>query len=332
MKTLKGSEEYEQVGDKMRIGTIFNFSLCIILAFSSVVFHESVRTEESSTTTVFTDPLMVQPTDLGQNFVVNINVSNVVDLYGWQTGITFNPVVLDCTGFFEGEFLKRSNETTLFVSHYKDMNNTLGIVYFRGNCLLGPVSGVDGSGQLAYATFKSIATGVSDFHLTDVVLLNSNLEEITFEVAETFTVPLFETNYPVGIADNLTGENSPANPPLSGMFGTVFNAGEKEVSFDAFSMNDWFCELEVPKTLLRSSSPSGWTVKVDGASVPYTATENDTHTLLYFEHGQGSHTVEIIGTEVATPLPESPMMLVALLGLASLALVFLGLKRRKVSI
>jgi hypothetical protein len=295
----------------------------------------NVRAEESSTATIFTDPLTLQTTDLGQTFVVNINVSNVVDLYGWQAGITFNPEVLECTGFYEGEFLDRSGEPTLFMKHYSDMNNTLGIVYYRGDTILGPVPGIDGSGQLAYATFGSIGIGVSDFHLTDVIFVNSHVEQIMFEVKESFTVPLSGTNYRVAIVDNLTGQGSPQNPPLTGMFSAAFNASGKEVSFAAVSVKTWFCELSVPKTLLSSDVPSGWTVKVDGASVPYTATENTTHTSLHFEHEQGSHVVEVIGTNVANiliPIPSLPpaaIILIAFLGLASLALALLDLRKTR---
>jgi hypothetical protein len=320
---------------RMRIRGVVSLVLCVILAVSSAMFLGRVRAEESSTTTIFTDPLSVQTTSVGQTFVVNINVSNIVDLYGWQAGMTFNPEVLECTGFYEGEFLKRSQETTTFMLHYKDMNNTLGIVYYRGETLLGPVPGINGSGQLAYATFRSIGIGVSDFHLTDVILVNSHVEQITFDVKESLTIPLSGTNYGVTIVDNLTGQNSPLNPPLSGMFSPGFNVSEKEVSFAAVSIETWFCRLSVPKTLLNGSATSGWSVKVDGASVPYTATENATDTSLYFEHAQGSHLVEVIGTGVATGpthipgLPLTTIMLIAFLGLAGLILALLDLRKTR---
>jgi hypothetical protein len=319
----------------MGIRGILSAVLCVVLVVSSVMFLGSMKAQGPSTATVFTDPLTIQTTDLEETFIVNLNVSNVVDLYGWQAGITFNPEVLECTGFFEGEFLKRSEQMTLFLSHYKDMNNTLGIVYYRGDTILGPVPGVNGSGQLAYATFRSKRVGVSDFHLTDVILINSHVEQILFEVKESLTVFLSGTNYDVAIVDNLTGQGSPANPPLSGMFSAAFNASEKEVHFSAVSVGAWFCELNVPKTLLSSNVSSAWTVKVDGAPISYTASENDTHTSLYFEHAQGSYVVEVIGTDVAkglTPIPGLPpavIILVAFLGLAGLTLALLDLRKTR---
>jgi hypothetical protein len=139
----------------------------------------------------------------------------------------------------------------------------------------------------------------------------------------------------VAIVDNLTGESNPVNPPLSGVFGAAFNVGEKEVSFAAVSAKNWFCKVSVPKTLLTSTATSGWTVKVDGASVPYTATENTTHTSLYIEHAQGSHMVEVIGTDVPNTsisipsLPPTVIILFVLLGVASLTLALLDLRRTR---
>jgi len=56
---------------------------CVVLAVSSVMLLGSVRAQGSSAAKVFTDPLTVQATDLDQTFIVNVNVSDFVDLYGW---------------------------------------------------------------------------------------------------------------------------------------------------------------------------------------------------------------------------------------------------------
>jgi len=318
---------------RMKLKGLLGLVLCVFLAGSSVILLDTVAGEESQTTRIFTDPSGVQLADISQNFTVNINISNVVDLYAWQTGITFNPGVLECTGFYEGEFLRRSDETTIFVKHIKDMNNTLGIVYFRGCCLLGPVPGVNGSGQLAYVTFRSIGIGVSDFHLTDVLLLNTELEDVKFEVVESFTVPAYEIDYGVKIANNLTGVSNPTDPPLSGVFDTAFSMPDKKISFDALTIEDWFCQVSIPKELLRCNALSEWTIKVDGAPISYIATENATYTSLHFNHSKGNHTVEIIGTEIIkAPDLAPPLILVAavaLLGLVSLTVALLDFKKTR---
>jgi len=307
----------------------------MLLTNSSVILLNTVNAQESSTTEIFTDPLTVQATDIGQNFTVNINISSAVNLYAWQTGITFNPAVLECTGFYQGEFLRRSNETTIFLEHFKDMNNTAGIVYMRGCCILGPKPGISGSGKLAYATFRSIGTGVSDFHLTDILLVSSDVEDIEFEVEESFTANLQGTNYGIKIVNNLTGENNPTNPPLSGVFVTTFSSNEKKISFNARTVSDWFCQLSVPKALLRCNTLSEWTIEVDGTHIYYTATENSTHTSLIFKHGKGNHTVEVIGTEIGAEVPVVPsplllfVMAAALLGLVALIIALIDLKKTR---
>jgi hypothetical protein len=297
--------------------------IALVASFPAAALLSSVSGQESPATKIFTDPLTIQTTDVGQTFTVNINVSNVIDLYAWQTGITFSPAVLECTGFYEGEFLKSSGDETLWLQHYLDINNTLGIVYMRGDVILGPKPGIDGSGRLVYATFTSVGIGVSDFHLTDLILLNSKQENIGFEVRESLTVSLEGVNYGVDIANNLTGEYGSSLSPLSGVFDTAFNTSDKTISFDANGLENWYCEVSVPKTLLKCNNLTEWTVRVDDNPILYTATENDTHTLLLFEHDKGNHRVEIAGTESA-PIDELALPIFFIVFAATLGLLALS--------
>ncbi|MBX5328776.1 MAG: cohesin domain-containing protein [Candidatus Bathyarchaeia archaeon] len=319
---------------------LFALVLCTFLVIFSHVITSTVTAEEAPTTTIFTDPLVLQPTELNQNFNVNINISNVVDLYAWQAGITFNPNILECTGFYEGAFLKDgSMASTIFVKHYKDMDNTLGIVYFRGCCLLGPVQGVNGSGQLAYVTFKSVGIGVSELHLTDIILLNSKLEDIEFEVVESLNVFLSGTYHSVEIVNNLKGLQNAEQPPVSGVFDTSFSMDEKEISFDIMSESAWFCQVNVPKSVLMCSIPSEWTIKLNGTPISYTVSENATHTSLYFEYDKGNYSIEIVGKEIPSEPPPAPppspsvppliLAATALLGFFALTVALLDFKKTK---
>lgn len=318
----------------MRLKIFVALISTVLLASALSILFNTVGAEKPLTTVIFTDPSTVQATAIGQNFTININISNVVDLYAWQTGITFNPEVLECTGFYEGEFLKRAGVRPLFVEHWKDMNNTLGIVYFRGCVFIGPVPGVNGSGQLAYVSFRSVGIGLSDFHLTDILLINSQLEDIEFELIETFTVQTYGINYGIEIVNNLTGIQNAPDPPLSGTFNPAFSREDKKISFNEFSADDWFCEVTIPKTLLRCDVLSDWTVGVNGSPVFYAATENATHTLLYFTHSNGGYTVEVIGTEVVgSPQPPLDPPLEFLTGVAIagfIALMAAVLELRKI--
>lgn len=275
------------------------------------VIHVTKLVEKPQVATISTDPSVVQSATVGQNFTVNINISNVTALYGWQTGVTFNSTVLKCTGLYEGEFLRRSNTSVIFVNDAIDGGGILKL----GASLFGDRSGVNGSGQLAYATFTSVGIGVSDVHLTDVLLFNGKLggipfevveRGIPFEVVEIFTVLINETIYGVGITENFTGTGNAY--ALSGVFNIAFDVQDKKLSFDAHATEDWFCQVSVPKELLSCNSSSGWMVNVDEAPVSYTVTENTTHTALYFGHDKGNHSVEIIGTDViGESLPNLPV-------------------------
>jgi len=319
---------------KMKLKTALGLLLFAFLMSSSVMLLNTVAAGEQNTTRIFADPPVLETTGVGESFTVNINVSDVIDLFAWQAGITFNPGVLECTGFFEGEFLRRPGGSTVFAKHAMDMNNTLGIVYCRGCCLLGPVPGVNGSGQLAYVTFTSVGIGVSDFHPTDLILLDDNLGDIPFEAMESFTVPVNGTSYGIVIKDNLTGVANQASAPLSGVFATAFSVNDKKISFDTLATKDWYCQVSVPKELLRCDALSGWTVKVDGVPGSYDATENTTYTALYFRREEGNHTVEISGTEIIGGLPKNlapPLLIVAvaLAGSATLVMAIIDLRKTR---
>jgi len=80
---------------------------------------------------------------------------------------------------------------------------------------------------------------------------------------------------------------------------------DKKLSFDVTGLNGTvgFCNVTIPKDLLNA--PLGqWTVLVNDAPVippELLATENDTHTSIYFTYTTSTHKVEIIGAAVATP-------------------------------
>ena len=274
--------------------------LTLIFTTSAITFQlNSVQVEAKSEiiTRIFVDPPTITTTEIGETFTVNINISDVVDLFAWQAGVTFNPSVLNGTGFYQGEFLKRGG-TTIWVES-REINNTAGIAYFCGSSLLGPVPGVNGSGQLAYLTFEAAGLGTSNFHLTDVLLVQATeLELIEFVYEDVFTAAVNAVNYDVKIANNMTGVESPEDPPASGLFKHSFNQTDKEIGFDVVTKYDTYYNITIPKSLLRCNLTSEWIVKVDGEPVPFTPIEGDTYTSLYLEHHNGTHEIEIVGTEV----------------------------------
>ena len=290
----------------------YNFTGMLTLAFN---VQTAKVVAEPQATTVFVDPPTIKGTAVGENVAVNINISNVTDLSGWQAGMTFNPAVLECTGYYEGEFLKTRQawNGTIWLppwqSHIPRWDNSKGVVYPHGCCMItlkdppGPVpgSGVNGSGQLGYFTFKVIGTGVSDLHLTDVVLVNSLGGFIPFEVEDIFTVSWGGVDYSAETISNLTGIYDPPDPPSSGLFDHTFSPQEKKMTFNVITHHDSFYKATIPKAILGSDNLSGWTVKIDGSPVPFVPTESPTDTSLQFIYHNGTHKIEIIGTESGKP-------------------------------
>ncbi len=302
---------------KMRviIAMVTLFLVTLLVTSASTM---SVVADPQASATVFVDPMTIEGIVIGENVTVNINVSNVTDLYGWQAGVTFNPDVLNCTGYYEGEFLKRADVTTLWLNQTPPWDNTEGVVYFHGCCLLGPVSGVSGSGQLGYLTFEVVGTGVSDLHLTDVILVNSNLESTSHEVLDTFTVSWGEVDFSVETISNLTGIWGESS---SGLFNHTFSQPEKEISFDVITPYDNCYNLTIPAELLGGDL----TILIDNVPKDFILTQNATHTSLYFTHSHSTHNIKIKGT---TAIPEFPSFLILPLFMIATLLAVIVYRRK----
>jgi hypothetical protein len=116
---------------------------------------------------IYVDP---QTTVIGpeQNFTIDVRISGVSDVYAWQFKLSWNNTLLDSPSLEEGTFLKNTS-STFFIPQ---TNATGG--YVLADCtLLGPISGVNGSGVLARIQFHVSSNGSCSLHLYDATLENS---------------------------------------------------------------------------------------------------------------------------------------------------------------
>lgn len=128
----------------------------------------------SPITTVSVSPTNVTAQlEIDQTFIINITLSNVNDLYVWQVGMTFNSTILEALSFAEGSFLKEIG-TTLWAPG--TINNTVGIIHYHASALAANVTGASGNGTLGTITFKVKGYGNSTLPLTEVIMLDSQLE------------------------------------------------------------------------------------------------------------------------------------------------------------
>lgn len=135
----------------------------------SMMYISSVS---ASPTMVSVDPSSIVNPGLGPGtaFAVDIAVTDVVDLYGWEFKLYYLTGVLTATGIVEGSFLKAGGTTFFSVKEVDDgYNATHGRVWAYCT-LLGVPDGVDGNGVLATVDFTVDAVGESPLALRDTKL------------------------------------------------------------------------------------------------------------------------------------------------------------------
>jgi hypothetical protein len=105
---------------------------------------------------------------IGQNITVNIDVSNVTDLYGWEFKLGWNNTVLELLNVTEGPFLK-SNGATFFTSKINSTDPHIIVDCTR----LVDLPEANANGALATITFQVLQLGDCDLNLYDTTLVNS---------------------------------------------------------------------------------------------------------------------------------------------------------------
>ncbi|MFN0167837.1 MAG: cohesin domain-containing protein [Bryobacteraceae bacterium] len=129
--------------------------------------------------TTFAGTISIQPSattlPLGSPLSLDVNVSGISDLYAWQFDIAFNPAVLSANNVTEGALF---SSVGVFFSP-GTIDNTAGTITFIGDSLSGPGPGISTDGTLAQIVFTAIGPGSSVIDLSNVILLDSNLNDIT---------------------------------------------------------------------------------------------------------------------------------------------------------
>lgn len=135
-----------------------------LLIFTICVAGSSARAD-----TIQVDPASTTVT-VGETFSLYVDVSNISDLYAYQFDLTFTPGVLLATNVTEGPFLADVG-TAFFLPGTID--NGGGTIALNADTLIGPISGVTGSGTIAVFDFEALAAGPGTVTLANVFLLDS---------------------------------------------------------------------------------------------------------------------------------------------------------------
>ncbi len=118
-----------------------------------------------------------QTVGLGSPVQVDVSISDVQDLYGFQFDLTYDPGVLQFQSITEGPFLSSDGNSTFWWNDTGDdttysINNTACVRW-------GPVGGIDGDGVLATVTFTTAGTDTSPITLENVILTDPDGNPIT---------------------------------------------------------------------------------------------------------------------------------------------------------
>jgi Cohesin domain len=112
----------------------------------------------------------------GDTSSIDIDITGVEDLYGFQFDLTFDPTLLAPGASSEGAFLATGG-ATFFIEG--DSVTLLGTISGTANTLVGAASGVSGGSTLVEIQFTGIAPGTSAIALSNVLLQNSALDFIS---------------------------------------------------------------------------------------------------------------------------------------------------------
>jgi hypothetical protein len=107
---------------------------------------------------------------VGQEFTVYLNVTNVIDLYGWEFHFDYDPLLLDLT---YNNTVTEGLKTPLNV--FKDSTNeTAGHVWWAMSTAYPNTTGLTHSSQAIFEMhFKALAQGSCTLDLSDTILVNS---------------------------------------------------------------------------------------------------------------------------------------------------------------
>jgi len=141
----------------------------------SIIFVSRYPAQSLTTATVSVSPSTVTAS-VGKNFSINVDISNVLNLYGWEFRLSWNATLLDPVNATEGPFLKAGGDTFF----YYRPNATTGQMTV-GCTLLGLRPGVSGNGILATVTFYTKNVGECPLDLYNATLLDPGEHLIPYQ-------------------------------------------------------------------------------------------------------------------------------------------------------
>lgn len=115
------------------------------------------------------------PVAPGATLELDVRVAGIADLYAYQFSLSFDPTVLQASGYGAGGFLSAAGPAA---TDGGSVDNAAGTISFAYGALLGAVPGASGGGSLARFSFHVVGAGATVLNFSDVVFLDAGLNDI----------------------------------------------------------------------------------------------------------------------------------------------------------
>jgi hypothetical protein len=165
-------DEEGEISLKRRLGALTLAEIILITTLLLVRQGSFLpqRVEAAPTT------MQVTPTNstayLDETLYVNVTVTDVTNLVGWQFQLYFLKSILNCTSAVEGPLLSSLGSTINSFDILNDFNATHGRV-FAYSALLGGGNSANGTGVVATLTFGAISLGTSPLTFQNTKLVDN---------------------------------------------------------------------------------------------------------------------------------------------------------------
>jgi hypothetical protein len=203
--------------------------LCTILSLlmlASLPFPIQVM---GGSAAVSVQPYIAKVWGTGETFMINITVTDIVNLYGWEIKLYFESSFLNCTSVSEGLFLKTVGSTYFNFSIENNYNSTYGRVK-AFDTLLRENPGVNGTGVLLTATFKAKKLGITFLDLKETVLADINGNTMPHAEVDG-AVEVAEAVHDVAVKSVSVSSNIVFDGQIVEIYVTAANLGNKTETF-----------------------------------------------------------------------------------------------------
>ena len=167
----------------MRKSATVLFLIAVTLA--SVAAIMAYGASETATISIDSATQQFPSAHVGDTIQVNINVSNVQNLWAWDVAdLRFDPSVLNLTQVSEGPFLKQAGQTLFLWTSQSAVAISKGDIPDI-SCTLLQQSAVNGSGVIATLNFQVISIETSQINFTQTTLLDPSQGQINHNAIST---------------------------------------------------------------------------------------------------------------------------------------------------